>query len=895
MFLASALAAAAIVAPAPGETDLAPALPQGERAALWPDDSYDPAIPRLAAVAGHDFGADITRSDDLRRYFEALAAAAPDRMRLVDIGRTWQGRPLYYAIIGAPESLARLDEIKAGMQALADPRKTAPQDAERLVETLPAIVWLAHSVHGDEVGPADAAALTAYHLLAARRDPRVPQMLRETLIIINPLQNPDGRDRFIAANVAARGLAADPDPLAAERDQPWPGGRTNHYLFDLNRDWFAQTQPESKAHARAVLEWTPQILVDLHEMGTDETFFFPPAAPPTNPFQTPAQMRTRDAVGRGIASWFDKLSFDYFTREIFDLFYPGYADGWPSYHGAAAMTFEQGSARGLMARRRDGEILTYAQTVESQVAAALATIETAAANRRRLLAEFVDYRRSAIAENRASVRRTIVIPAQADQSGADALAQALKAQGIEIARAEGPIAACGRKVEAGSYVIDSAQPAGRLLRVLTDEQVPMERAFVQRQEMLRAMGRPDEFYDVTAWSLPMLYNLQTISCGAAPPAGLAPLEAIAPIGAVENPQGAYGFAIPWGEASAIRFLAGALQAGLRLKSADAPFTHAGRTYPSGSLVIARADNGQDLTATISRLASETGARVFGLDGSWVSEGPSFGSPRMRAMPAPRIALAWDEPTNPSAAGAVRFVIERRFGYPVTAIRAERLAGADLTGFDVLILPSGDYGDLGEGRELADWVRRGGTIIGIGEALRFLASPEANLLSVRREEAFADGSSDGEVETDGHTRPGTILTSPAERRAAAAPRGAAPDAPSGALLRVETESEHWMAAGLAPTLHVLVQGGDIYTPVTRDEGDAVASFAGPDALLASGYVWEETQRQMAYKPFAIVEPEGGGSVIGFTADPTLRGFMYGLDVILANAIFRGAARADRAKR
>lgn len=896
VWFASVFAAAALAAPAAAhDGPEPPRLPTGTPVTAWPGANYDPSVPTLRNVVGHDFGEEITNAADLRRYFEALAAAAPDRVRLVEYGRSWQGRPLYYAVIGAPQSIARLDAIKAGMQALADPRSTAPAEAERLISTLPTVVWLAYAVHGDEIGPADAAALTAYHLLAARGDARVPAMLSDALIVINPLQNPDGRERFIASTTSARGLQADGDPLSAERDQPWPGGRFNHYVFDLNRDWFAQTQPETQGHVQALLDWYPQVLADVHEMGTDATYFFPPTAAPTNPFQTEAQMRMRERIGRTIGGWFDRFGLDYFTREVFDLFYPGYGDGWPSYHGATAMTYEQGSSRGLVARRRDGTTLTYAETVESQLAASLATIETAAANRERLLREFWQYRQSAITENRNHPARTIVIPAQADANGAATLADLLARQGVDVLRAPGPVQVCGRRVEAGSYVIDSAQPAGRLVRVLMDQKVALEAGFAERQERRRAAGLPDEFYDVTAWSLPLLFNLDVLTCRGAPPSGLVTVEPGSVAGAVENPDAAFGYVVPWGETSAVRFLAAALRQGLRVKSADTAFVHAGRRYPAGSLVIERADNPDGLSATVRKLAAESGARVVGVADGWVSDGPNFGSSQTLHMPAPRIAMAWDDPTDRTAAGAARWVIERRFGYPVSAIRAERLTSADLSAFDVLILPQGGYGRLlGEAPEIKAWVRRGGVIIGLGSATRFLASPDANLLSVRREDAF-QGEEKKAPDAKAATRPGTRLATEAEQRAAMQPARSAPDGASGVLARAVTNADHWMSAGVAANLHVLYQGGDIYTPVTLDEGTAVASFAGPNDVLASGYLWEETRLQLAHKPFAIVEPEGRGYVIGFTADPTSRGFMHGLDVILANAIFRGAAHADPVRR
>lgn len=891
-------------------------LPQGTVVAPWPGADYDPAIPDLRAVLGYGFGAEITTHADIRRYFEALAAAAPDRVRLVEYGRSWQGRSLFYAVITSPRNMARLDAVKDGMRRLADPRGTPASDADRLIADLPAPVWLAYSVHGDEAGTSDGALLTAYHLLAARGDARTARMLDQTVVIINPVQNPDGRDRFIHGTRSARGLEADADPLSAERDQPWPGGRFNHYAFDLNRDWFAQTQPETRAQTREILGWFPVVLADVHEMGTDETFFFPPAAPPTNPFITPTQNANRELIGRNNARWFDARGLDYFTRDIFDLFYPGYGDGWPTYLGAVAMTYEQGSARGLNARRRNGELLTFADTVESQMIASLSAVEVVAENRARFLRDFHAYRASAVEEGRKAANRFLIVPEQADRAGAAKLAGLLARQGIEIGRATAEFTACGKTYAPGAYVIDSAQPSKRLIRVLMDPQIELEAAFVAEQERRRARGLPDEIYDVTAWSLPHLFNLTVDTCGRDVRAATAPVPTdFRHEGAVANPEAKVAYLVPWGDAAAVRFLTAALQAGLRVKSADEPFTHAGVRHPGGTLILERAENPAGLPATVAALAKESGARVVGVDDSWVTDGPSFGSPRVVEMRAPRIAMAWDRPTGPTTAGAARWVVERQFGQPVTAIRTDRLAGADLSAFDVLILPQdfgpGYMGRFGEGgaKALKDWVRRGGVLIGLGTATRFLAHPKTDLLSIRREELAPmpkEGEGDkaggkggagggGKPEEGAATVPGTVIADADQAKAAIQPDKRPPDAVAGVLVRAATDPEHWMGVGLAETLHVLVQGEDIYTPAKLDEGVNVARFKAADELVAGGYLWAENRRQLAFKPFAVVEPEGRGFVIGFTADPTLRGFMDGLNVLLANAVFRGAAHADPVRR
>ncbi|MEC8950741.1 MAG: M14 family zinc carboxypeptidase, partial [Pseudomonadota bacterium] len=295
-----------------------------EKFVYWPDAQYDPAIPTVEAVLGYAPGERITWHRDVIRYFEALAVAAPDRIMITEYARSWENRELILAVVSAPGNIANLDAIKSNMQRLADPRITEGDVAAQIIESQAAVTWLSYGVHGNEISSTDAAMLTAYHLLASQDDARVADIMANTVVVIDPMQNPDGRDRFIHNFEIAEGLVPDSDRLAAEHDEPWPGGRTNHYLFDMNRDWFIQTQPETQGRTAAMLQWYPVAYVDAHEMGSDGTYFFAPEAIPYNPHLAEDQRASLQLFGRNNARYFDMFGFDYFTREVYDAFYPGY-------------------------------------------------------------------------------------------------------------------------------------------------------------------------------------------------------------------------------------------------------------------------------------------------------------------------------------------------------------------------------------------------------------------------------------------------------------------------------------------------------------------------------------------------------------------------------------------
>ena len=487
------------------------------------------------------------------------------------------------------------------------------------------------------------------------------------------------------------------------------------------------------------------------------------------------------------------------------------------------------------------------------------------------------------------------------------MAGLLVQQGIEVERATETFRACGNSYAAGSYTINLAQPRKRMIRTLLDTNVPIAEDWLAEQERRRAKKIRDQIYDVTAWSLPLMMNVRTDACGrvtntASVPAGP---ELVRP-GSVSGGEGKVAYLVPWGTASAVRFGANGLRQGLNIKSSDLAFTHNGTRYPSGTLILDVADNPEDIADTVAQLAASTGADVVAVDNSWVTDGPNFGSMNVVRFNAPEVAILWDSPTSSYSAGNTRFVIERQLDYPVTAVRVSSLTRGDLSRYDVLIMPEsrqGYAGALGETdvAKLNDWVSRGGVLISIGTANRWVADPNVDLLSIRREDAVVETEGDGEGKKNGGgksngdepqepTVAGSIISNDEEYKALVVAEKGTPDSVAGVLAKANVDPDHWLGAGVSSDLNVLVRGSDIYTPIRFDKGVNVAVFAQADDLVASGYMWEENRKQLAYKPFAVVQPDGRGFVIAFTQDPNVRAYLDGLNVIFANAIFRGAAHA-----
>jgi hypothetical protein len=564
--------------------------------------TYDAAVPSLESVTGTGWGAEVTTPEQVVAYSRALARAVPARVRIIDTGRSLEGRPLVLLVVSSAENIARLDAVRADLARLADPRVRSADEAGQLIGRLPAVVFLAASVHGDETSGGDAVLALAY-VLAAGRSQEIETILRETVVIIDPAQNPDGRARFVASLQQARGVRPDPQPTSAEHVQPWPGGRFSHDLFDLNRDWFALTHPETRARVQTMLDWHPVLVADLHEMGAEQGYYFAPPAKPYHPLVSPEQQALWELTGRANAAAFDARGWRYWTREVFDAFYPGYGESWPFFTGALGMTWEQASSRGLVTRLEDGTELTYGETVQHHLVTSFTTSLTVARERARFLRSWAEFREAAVDDGRRGKSRAFVLRGEGDPSGAAAPPTATLSGAKRAGR--GRLAGLHRAA-------DQPWPSGgRCPSPHTTGRRSRDRGGAEKR-------LPDEIYDLTGWSLPLLWNIPC-ETPAQPPTRERWQRVVpgqAGTGRVAG-EGRVAFLLPWTGTTSVAALSDLLRGGVVVHAAGKPFTLGGRRWQRGTLVIRRAANGEGLPEKLGAVAARRGVTFVGVDTGFV--------------------------------------------------------------------------------------------------------------------------------------------------------------------------------------------------------------------------------------------------------------------------------------
>ena len=810
-------------------------------------------VPSPEAFLGYALGERFTPHHRVMDYVEAVAEVSP-RVALRPYGKSVEGRPLVTLTVSAE-----------GVDAEAVRRSRTAAASGEGVPLMP-VVWLSYNVHGNESVSTEASMATLYAL--ATQDAATTGLDR-VVVLLDPCLNPDGRERYVNGYRQRRGAQADPHPEAWEHEEPWPSGRFNHYLFDLNRDWAWGTQPETRQRLPVYRHWLPSVHVDFHEQGVDAPYYFAPAAEPFHSAVTPWQRELQNRIGAANAEVFDRDGRLYFTREVFDLLYPGYGDTWPTFNGAVGMTYEQGGSgrAGLAIVTAEGDTLTLARRIANHTATGLATVRATADNAERVTREFASYYARGTDEASGGVAAYVVRGA-ADR--VRTLQDLLTLQGIHYRTARGDQEARGVRyggglarpgerqrltVRDGDLVIPLDQPARALAHVLFEPEPALADSLT---------------YDVTAWALPYVYGLEGLALES-------PVEALPPVPRPPAPLAVsfdepYAYAVDWSGPRSARFLARLLREGVGVRIAPEAFEAGGVRFERGALLVTRAGNaalGTRLDRIVAEAAALNAKTPVPLASGFVASGVDLGSNRVGFVRAPRVAALAEAPVSPTALGEVWSLFDQTWQYPLTLLSAETFAMRDLDEVDVLIVPDGGWGSwLSEDRAggLREWVREGGRLVALERAATALGAREGFGIT-RREAPEADS-------TEARLQP----------YAARARRRAARDTP-GAVFRVQLDNTHPLAYGYPDWAYVLKRRvapvellADGWNVGVVREGAPAAGFAGTEAR----------QRLTDTLVFGV-EEVGRGHVVYLVDSPVFRGFWRDGELLMANAVFGLGAR------
>jgi hypothetical protein len=840
-----------------------------------------------------------------------MIAAAPDRVRTEIMGTTEEGRVMRALLISAPTNLERLDAIRAGLDRLADPRGAAGEELEGLVSTLPAVVMLSYSIHGNEPAGFEAAMWVTHHLLASD-EPATRAMLDSTLVVLSPSANPDGHERF-AVWYNSLSVGTD-EPYAYEWNEPWGiWGRYGHYRFDMNRDLIALTHAPVRAALRTMLRWRPQVVVDHHS--TTEQFFFPPVAEAINRNIPPRSIAWFETFGRGNAAAFDAFGWQYYVRHIFDFFYPGYFDAGPTMKGAIGMTYETDGGKALARRRDDNTVITFADGIAHHVVASLATVETAAANRTQLLRDYLAFYREAMALDRERMKRIVIEP-DADPTNAARVAMLLRMQDIEVRRLteaftsqsahrylDGPGGGAERHTfEPGALVVDLGQPQGRHAKVLLEPVADFDSTFVREQmaiyERNLRRGRSAslegyDFYDATAWAMPYTFGLNAYWTEDAPAVATEPVvlpedgdavRALAPAGGVSGrARSAYVF--PNDRQASAELAMALLADGFVLNVSTEPLRADGQSFPRGTFVVRTSRNPERLHARLEDLAATIGVPVTAVQSAYADEGPvGVGAEHVEPVFAPRIVVAAGEGISALSYGFLWHFLETELRQPFVPVALGSIGGMrTLSDYNVFIIPHGSSGTIrrllgSSGIErLQRWVRDGGVLIAYDGAARFPTHEDVGLMSAPDDEEENGNGADS-------LPSGPDLTPPLASPSADPDRfGFLP----GTIFKARLDMSHWLTLGYPQSeLAVMVSGGSPLPP--SEQGDNPVAFVD-DELLLSGFTWPSTVEQLRKTVWAATERAGRGTVVTMADDPLYRGFWRGTARLLTNAILFGSGR------
>jgi len=798
--------------------------------------SYNQNIPTPKSVIGHEVGEWHITHDKLVQYMYALANAS-DRITIENRGYSFEGRPILLLTITSPKNHQQLEQIREAHIASTENNSVDTSN-------MPIVVYQGFSIHGNEPSGSNASMLAAYYLAAAEGD-YINELLDHTVILFDPSFNPDGLQRFAYWANTNKSINLSADPNDREYNEVWPRGRTNHYWFDLNRDWLPVQMPESRARIETYHKWLPNILTDHHEMGTNSTFFFQPGVQSrTNPLTPKRNQELTKLIGNFHAKALDKIGSLYFTEENYDDFYYGKGSTFPDINGGIGILFEQASSRGHI-QETDNGIMTFAFTVRNQFTTALSTLEAAKTMREEILTYQHEFYKNARTEGSKENGKAIIFGDEKDASKTYHLAEILKRQHISFNELKSDITINGKNFKKGySYVVPKNQKNTRLINAMFDKRTKFEDSL---------------FYDISAWTFPLAFNLDYVEGVSTANAGNEVNNLQMKSGNVSSKSN-YAYLMEWHEYYTPKALNTILNQGVRAKVSLRPFSIEGNQYDYGTILIPvhnQSKNATELYDLLNKVAQESHVQIRGVS-TGLTQGVDLGSSEFKTLKEPKIALLVGNGISSNDAGEIWHLFDTRYDITVTKLDTDNLNRTDLSRYNTIIAVSGSVsGD--QAKKLKEWVENGGTFIGFGNALRWMNTNELIKLDIKKTDLVAKNVTYEERDDF---------------------RGA--QQTSGAIFEAKLDRSHPINFGYKNNSLALFRDTNIFVkPDKQSYNNPIKYTANP---LIAGYISKPNLDSLANTvPFQASRLKGG-KVVAFTDNTNFRAFWYGTNKLLMNAIF-----------
>jgi hypothetical protein len=808
--------------------------------------TYNPQIPKPKDVLGFEIGEWHLSHDQLVNYFKALAAASGGRMTYEVYAYTYENRPLMLFTLTSLKNQAKIEELRQQHLDLNNPQKSGSLNTE----SMPIVVWLGNSVHGNEPSGANSGPLTAYYLLAAQGE-AIEKMLDNTIILIDPSINPDGMQRFSTWVNMHKSKTTVSDPQSREFNEAAPRGRTNHYWFDLNRDWLPLQHPESKGRIKKYHHWRPNILTDHHEMGTNATFFFQPGVPSRqNPLTPGKNFELTAQIAQFHAQALDSIQSLYYTKEGFDDFYYGKGSSYPDIHGAVGILFEQASSRGHAQESSNG-LLTFPFTVKNQFNAALSTLRAAQAMRKQML----DYQRE-FYQNLPAEKGGYVFSAENDPARVYHFNEMLQLHQIDIQELTQDLSAEGKKFKKNkSYYVSLNQSQQKLIKTIFETQTKFQDSL---------------FYDISTWTFPLAFDLTYSKLAIAPEAKK--LEKVEfPKGKLVGQENKIGYFFKWEHYYAPRAANRLLNKGLKIRTVTQKTVFKVQNesveLDYGTILIPFGIQNmpsERVWAMMQELAEKDGVDIYSLSGGLAENGPDLGSANMRPLARPSVAAIMGDNVENNDVGEVWHLLDQRYEMPLTMLDFDRLSSANLQRYNTLVLVSGSYSNMSSTalENLKTWLRQGNTLIAIGSANNWL---KANNLA-----------SDLALKTPPKEDSTRILPYADKDKLSGA------QILAGSIFEGQLDTTHPLAYGFKNQKISVFRDNTIF--VKKPNSPYQSPLLYSKNPLLSGYVSKQNLAQIKESAGIVVSFYGQGRVISMIDNPNFRAFWYGTNKLFANALF-----------